>query len=73
MKIPGIHYEYRDFLTFLHCLQQDDFEFWANFGPIGQKTCFFGSPSGITGRIFLPFSEAEHQRYTPMLLPYFLR
>ena len=53
IKIPGIHYEYRDFSYFFGQNENGVKAILGHFWVTGSKNWVFGSPSGAAGRLFL--------------------
>ena len=52
IKIPGIHYEYRDFSNFLTLFKMAQL---AALGHLGQKSVFLGHTVRVSGGIFYAF------------------
>ena len=63
IKIPGIHYEYRDFSDFLTLFEMAQLavlgHFWVTFGSLGSKICFLGSHRPGFGRYFYAFFRSS--------------
>ena len=57
IKLPGIHYEYRDFSNFLTLFEMAQL---AVLGHLGQKPVFVGHSAQFLGRNFLCFFSEEN-------------
>lgn len=65
IKLPGIHYEYRDFSNFLTLFEMAQLAALGHFWVTWVKNLFsWVTPSGFRAVFFMPFFGAAHRRYT---------
>ena len=65
IKIPGIHYEYRDFSNFWVLLEMAQLAVLGHFWVTWVKNLFsWVTPSGFRAEFFMLFFGEERQRYT---------